>query len=39
MAASYIVSESERLGEISQKLLTLADALNNLATAIRERSL
>ncbi len=26
MAASYIVSESERLGEISQKLLTLADA-------------
>ena len=25
-AASYIVSESERLGEISQKLLTLADA-------------
>lgn len=28
-AASYIVSESERLGEISQKLLTLADARKN----------
>jgi len=29
LAASYIVTESERLGEISQKLLTLADALKN----------
>lgn len=28
-AASYIVSESERLGEISQKLLTMADARKN----------
>ena len=28
-AASYIVTESERLGEISQKLLTLADARKN----------
>ena len=28
-AASYIVSESRRLGEISQKLLTLADARKN----------
>lgn len=28
-AAGYIVSESERLGEISQKLLTLADARKN----------
>ena len=29
LAASYIVSESERLGEISQKLLTMADARKN----------
>ena len=28
-AASYIVSESKRLGEISQKLLTIADARKN----------
>lgn len=28
-AAQYIVTESERLGEISQKLLTLADARKN----------
>ncbi len=28
-AASYIVAESERLGEISQKLLTMADARKN----------
>ena len=28
-AASYMVSESERLGEISQKLLTMADARKN----------
>lgn len=29
MAANYIVTESERLGEISQKILTLADARKN----------
>lgn len=36
-AASYIVAESERLGEISQKLLTLADARKNVFRPERVR--
>ena len=37
LAASYIVSESERLGEISQKLLTMADARKNVFRPERVR--